>query len=312
MPRAPRIQFGNALYHVINRGNYRLDVFELDSTRRAFELCLFEACELHGWLLHAYCIMRNHFHLALQTPRANLVQGMHWLQCTFSTRFNRLRQENGHLFQGRYRAIVIEPGLRLCGVVNYIHLNPVEAKLLPAEDLRQFPWSSFNRLQRPGRPTFLVCKDWLFEMGGLQDTAAGWTTYHQYLIGLAANEEEQRKQAFDTLCHGWANGTAGWQKELSDDQKELFASYALRGRGEAVELKELVWSRALDEALAKAVKIRSSLVQNRKAAPWKIELAEHLRATTTVTNSWIARELHMGTADSVSVYLSKRRRQAQN
>ena len=96
------------MYHVINRGNYRRDVFETTGTAKAFEVTLDEACEQHGWKLHAYVILRNHFHLALTTPEPNLVEGMHWLQSTFASRFNRLRGERGHLFQGRYQALLIE------------------------------------------------------------------------------------------------------------------------------------------------------------------------------------------------------------
>ena len=133
MARKPRIQYEGAVYHVINRGNYRRDVFELASTAQAFERCLFEACEQAGWQLHAFTLMRNHFHLALETPRANLVEGMHWLQSTFATRFNRLRAERGHLFQGRYQAILVEPGTHLAQVVNYIHLNAVRAGIVGVE-----------------------------------------------------------------------------------------------------------------------------------------------------------------------------------
>ena len=102
MARRMRIQFEGAIYHVINRGNYRRDVFETPATAKAFELTLDQTCERYRWRLHAYVIMRNHYHLALETPHANLVEGMHWLQSTLATRFNRLRSERGHLFQGRY------------------------------------------------------------------------------------------------------------------------------------------------------------------------------------------------------------------
>ena len=174
MPRKPRIQFEGAIYHVINRGNYRRDVFETGSTAQAFEQCLYEACEQSQWQVHAYTLMRNHYHLAVATPRGNLVEGMHWLQSTFATRFNRLRQERGHLFQSRYQAILVQPGPHLARVVNYIHLNPVSAGIVPVAQLAQFRWSSYRRFLQAGRPPFLVCADWLEELGGLRDTPAGW------------------------------------------------------------------------------------------------------------------------------------------
>jgi putative transposase len=127
MARKLRIQYPGAMYHVINRGNYRRDVFESVGAARAFEAALLEACELFGWLLHAHAVMRNHFHLALETPEPNLVEGMHWLQSSFATRFNRFRGENGHLFQGRYKSLLVEDGAALGRVADYIHLNPVRA-----------------------------------------------------------------------------------------------------------------------------------------------------------------------------------------
>ena len=87
------------------------------------------------WRVHAYVVMRNHYHLALETPRGNLVEGMQWLQATFANRFNRLRQENGHVFQGRYQALLVEDLAGLGAVGHYIHLNAVRARLLPIEKL---------------------------------------------------------------------------------------------------------------------------------------------------------------------------------
>lgn len=90
MPRKPRIEYADAIYHVMNRGNYRDDIFLVEGSGGIFEKTLFEACARFGWMLHAYVAMSNHYHLALQTPDANLVQGMQWFQSTFGNRFNRL------------------------------------------------------------------------------------------------------------------------------------------------------------------------------------------------------------------------------
>ena len=105
MARKPRIEYAGAVYHVLNRGNYRGDLFETAGAAEAFVVCLGEACERMGWRVHGYCLMRNHYHLALETPRGNLVSGVHWLQSTFGNRFNRYRGERGRAFQGRYQAI---------------------------------------------------------------------------------------------------------------------------------------------------------------------------------------------------------------
>ena len=109
MARTLRLEAEDGIYHVLNRGNYRADIFRADKTKAAFLTCLGEACGKAGWRVHAWCIMSNHYHLAVETPQGNLVGGMQWLQGTFSTRFNRLRGERGHLFQGRYKSLLVDP-----------------------------------------------------------------------------------------------------------------------------------------------------------------------------------------------------------
>ena len=135
MARKPRLEFAGAIYHVLSRGNYRKELFE-DGGARLFEKTLFEASAKCGWLLHAYVIMSNHYHLAVETPEGNLVEGMRWLQGTFGIRFNALRGERGHVFESRYKSLVIEEGRPLLGLVNYIHLNPVRADLVTVAKLR--------------------------------------------------------------------------------------------------------------------------------------------------------------------------------
>lgn len=145
MARQIRVQYSGALYHVINRGNYRSDVFQSAGAARAFETVLGQACERLGWYVHAYVIMRNHFHLALETPRPNLAVGMQWLLGTYAARFNRFRAKRGHLFQGRYQALLVEDVAALFRVANYIHLNPVRARIVSAEEIATCPWSSLHR-----------------------------------------------------------------------------------------------------------------------------------------------------------------------
>ena len=139
MARKLRLEYPGAIYHVINRGNYRADVFRTEGAKAAFEACLFEACAKSGWVLHAFVVMCNHYHLALETPEGNLVTGMQWLQATFANRFNRLRGERGHLFQGRYKSLLVETGAALGQVCDYIHLNPVRAGAVPAERAGRIP-----------------------------------------------------------------------------------------------------------------------------------------------------------------------------
>lgn len=106
MARSLRIEKANGVYHVINRGNYRRDLFINEGAHLSFERCLFEACEKCGWVLEGYCVMTNHFHLVIRTPEGNLVYGMKWLQSTFANRYHKFRKVHGKLFQGRYKSLI--------------------------------------------------------------------------------------------------------------------------------------------------------------------------------------------------------------
>src|ERR1039458_7087460 len=108
MARPLRIEFAGALYHVMARGNQRQVVFRDDRDHARFLETLGEACQKTGWRIHAYVLMGNHYHLLLETPEANLVAGMKWLQGTYTQRFNSRHEVFGHLFQGRYKAVVVE------------------------------------------------------------------------------------------------------------------------------------------------------------------------------------------------------------
>lgn len=123
MARKLRIEFPGAIYHVLNRGNYRRDLFLTAGEAGAFVETMQEAVLRYGWRLHAYVLMRNHYHLAVETPEPNLKDGMHWLQSTFATRFNRFRKERGHLFP---RPLSIASGRERGVLVAFGELHPLE------------------------------------------------------------------------------------------------------------------------------------------------------------------------------------------
>src|SRR6185436_537278 len=142
VPRKLRIQYEGAIYHVMNRGDRREDIFHSDSDRQLFLQTLGQTCEKTGWQIHAYCLMRNHFHLIVETPRANLVAGMQWLLGTYTTRFNRRHHLYGHLFSGRYKAQLVDGSGNgyLRTACDYVHLNPLRARLIAAKRrLRDYP-----------------------------------------------------------------------------------------------------------------------------------------------------------------------------
>jgi REP element-mobilizing transposase RayT len=147
MARKLRIEYPGAVYHVMSRGDHQEAIYRDDADRTLFLRCLAEACEKTGWQIHAYVLMGNHYHLLLETPQANLVAGMKWLQGTYTQRFNSRHKVSGHLFQGRYTALNVDEGERrhFQVVSTYIHLNPVRAGVVRAEGetLKAYPWSSY-------------------------------------------------------------------------------------------------------------------------------------------------------------------------
>jgi len=307
MARKLRLEYEGALYHVINRGNYRAAVFAEEGARKAFMGCLFEACEKAGWVLHGYVLMSNHYHLALETPRGNLVEGMRWLQCTFATRFNRFRGESGHVFQGRYKALVVESGEGLGAVAHYIHLNPVRAGIVPVERLAEHRDSSFAALLEPkSRPGCLSVEMFLNAAGGLADSAAGRRKYAEYLAWLAENELARKQLKFESMSKGWVLGSAAFKQELVKDHREKLA-HADRLESSSREVRELLWSEALKQAMDRLRKTGTDVEKDRKAAPWKVAVAAQLKAVSNVTNGWLAERLKMGAPEGVSRYVTEMR-----
>ena len=135
-----------AIYHVLSRGDRREAIVRSDSDRKLFLDLLAHTCRRTGWQIHAYCLLDNHFHLVVETPRSNLSAGMQWLLGSYTQRFNRRHGLWGHLFGGRYKALLVDgrPGRAyLRRVCDYVHLNPVRAGMLSdKEKVHRYRWSS--------------------------------------------------------------------------------------------------------------------------------------------------------------------------
>jgi REP element-mobilizing transposase RayT len=141
--RPLRILYAEAFYHVTSRGNERRAVFLTDRDREKFLSYLESAHVKYGGIIHVYCLMDNHYHLLLETPRGNLSQILHHINGAYTTYFNVKRQRSGHLFQGRYRAILVEKDEYCQELSRYIHLNPVRAGMV--KDPRRYRWSSYHQ-----------------------------------------------------------------------------------------------------------------------------------------------------------------------
>src|SRR4051812_30539690 len=162
----------------MNRGDHREDIFRDNHDRKLFLDTLGQACAKTDWQVHAYCLMLNHFHLVVETPQPNLVDGMKWLLGTYTSRFNRRHKLFGHLFSGRYKALLVEGSGNgyLKTVGDYVHLNPARANLILAEQpLESFAWSSYGLyLALPQlRPSWLRVDRLLGEHGIPLDSEAG-------------------------------------------------------------------------------------------------------------------------------------------
>jgi REP element-mobilizing transposase RayT len=142
MARSLRIEYPGAFYHVINRGNAKEKIFLSNRDREKFLEYLEVAVDRFSLIVHSYCLMDNHYHLLIETPEANISKAMHWIDVSYAVYFNRKRKRSGHLFQGRFKATIVNADEYLKVLSRYIHLNPVRSKFVKKPD--DFQWSSYN------------------------------------------------------------------------------------------------------------------------------------------------------------------------
>ena len=223
MPRQLRIEYPGAIYHVMNRGDRREPIFHDDVDRQRFVGTLDEACAKTEWQVHAYCLMNNHFHLVVETPEANLVAGMRWFMSTCTARFNRRHKLFGHLFSGRYKSLIVDGSGSgyLRTVCDYVHLNPVRAKLLRADQLlRDFVWSSWPDYLKPPeeRPRWLRVDRLLGELPIPKDSVAGREELENYLEVRRAQEDGVE---FKPIRRGWCLGRETFRQELLEQARTV-------------------------------------------------------------------------------------------
>jgi REP element-mobilizing transposase RayT len=303
MARKLRLEYPGAIYHVINRGNYRRDVFETVGAAQSFVQTLEEAVALYGWRLQAYTLMSNHFHLVVETPKPNLTEGMHWLMSTTATRFNRFRQERGHLFQGRYQALPIEDARVMGHVIDYVHLNPVRARVVEAAQVGAFRWSSLARFLRGPRFAGLDPEGALTGRGW-SDTPEGWSGYVEHLIALAANHEEQKRLGYERFSTGWAIGGTDWQRTLAAEHKNKALTPGLAAQ-EARALREAQWREVFDKKLQETGRTKAEALTAPKTARWKLQLAQSVRAESGASVAWLTRELALGAEGTARSMMSR-------
>lgn len=164
MARPLRVEYPGAFYHVINRGNAGESIYGNDRDREKFLEYLGKAVERFGIRVHTYCLMTNHYHFLIETPEANLSRAIQWLNVSYASYFNRKRQRRGHLFQGRFKSILVDADAYLKHLSRYIHLNPVRANMVEQLDL--YSWSSYPALVGKTTAPDWLETDWLLSLFG--------------------------------------------------------------------------------------------------------------------------------------------------
>ena len=320
MARSIRIEYEGAIYHVMARGNRREDIYVDDEDRRFFLGTLAEACGMTGWLVHGWVLMSNHYHLCIETPEANLVAGMQWLQNTVTRRFNVRHRKWGRLFGDRYKAVPVEDGSGYGrALLDYIHLNPVRAGIISArrkESVMEYPWSSVaaGYALPPGKRAKWFCAEKGLAELGLPDTEEGRRLYVEHLDTRAVAEgmrkagvpavQEEMDQRCSHLRKGWYWGSQAFAEKLM----------GMLGKGTVQTHKGEQANRAHGEKAAESL-IKAGLeagglsIEELKLLTGgdarKAAIAELLWKKTTVSRGWIAEKLSMKSAANVGAAIRR-------
>src|SRR6266446_4303458 len=304
MPRMMRVQYPGAIYHIMNRGDRRENIFVDDVDRQDFLKTLAEGCQKTSWQMHAYCLMKNHFHLVVETPNANLVEGMRWFLSAYTIRLNHRQKLFGHVFSGRYKALIVEGSGNgyLKTACDYVHLNPARARLLgEADRLLAYPWSSLIwYLAAPEhRPGWIRVDRLLGEHGIEQDSTAGRQEFEHRME--ARRLEEMDDEALKPFRRGWCLGSDEFRKKMLDlmDGK-LGENHSGELHRETAEQKA---DRIISEEMSRLGWRPTELERRLKNDAGKLAMASRVRRETTLPVKWIAGRLQMGTAKSVKSML---------
>ena len=309
MPRPLRVQFPGAVYHVMCRGNRQEPIFKDSSDHKMFLNTLGDVCRKCGWRVHAFVLMGNHYHLLIETPEANLVDGMRWFQGVYTQRFNARHKVWGHLFQGRYKALLVDEGEYFATVASYIHLNPARAHCfdLETERLADFEWSSYRGYMRPSeRPEWLRVERGL-ESFGCMDTPSGRSRYRKMMQKrvfeiLHSDHPALVDEAWKNIRRGWVFGSDEFCEKVRG-----FVEQAAEGSrrdshsgGAALQHDEQAAQVLFENGLRVVGLAQSELDGLRKSEGRKKAIAWLIRRNTSVTNEWISNALKMGNVATVS------------
>ena len=246
MARPLRIEFAGGLYHVTSRGDRREDIYLDEGDHLVWLQLLGEVCDRFNWRCHAFCQMTNHYHMVVETPEGNLSHGMRQLNGVYTQQVNRRHARSGHVFQGRYKAILVEKENYLLELSHYVVLNPVRARMV--SNVGKWPWSSYQAmLGSTSRPDWLET-DWLLgQFSGTRKAAIkAYVDFVRAGVGLDSLWSETRNQVF----RGSEGFVASMQRNLPvGDLREV---PRLQRRGPARPLEEHAKESERNSAIDKA------------------------------------------------------------
>lgn len=321
MARQVRFQYAGAVYHVMARGDGGKPIFIGREDHESFLYWLERVCGSHGWRVHAWVLMGNHFHLLLETPEANLSSGMRALLGGFGQAWNFRKQRRGHVFQGRYKAVPVAgesaaDAHYFKSVADYIHLNPARAGLAGGKKgkLVDYPWSSLRHYPQ-GKPPPWQPLDRVLDAFRLSHERRGRLSYVSWLETRAANDGGKiDEEAMEALRRGWYLGEEGFKEKLLEllskaggklRKKGSLAGDALRAHGQS-EAERVIAALSKELGLPKSP---DELMLLKKGDPRKVVCAALVKARTTVSNDWIAQRLAMGHPASMSQLVHRMRRE---
>jgi putative transposase len=230
LARQLRIEYPGAFYHVFSRGNQKQPVFLSDDDFFFFLKCLREAHEKFGVIVHVYCLMPNHYHLILETPLGNLSKIMHILNTTYTIYFNKKHKRCGHLFQGRYKSILIEAESYAQELSRYIHLNPVRSEIVELPE--QYPWSSYEIYRGKAKLERWLDTGFVLSLFGnhLEKARSAYTKFVLEGIG---------KEVPDSIRNSVRKGILGSDEFITRIRKEFLGDKISKSDREKPQLRKL-------------------------------------------------------------------------
>ena len=297
MARRRRHLSNQGVYHVYNRAELGAAIFASETAKRLFVEAMFRTVDRHGWELFAFAVMSNHFHLLLSTPRGNLDLGMHALQSDFANKHKAFRGSIGHVFQSRYRADHCAAGPLAAARMDYVHLNPVRAGIIPFELLSQYPWTSYQSLRRPKQRGLFSLGAGLELLHGLKDSPAGWQAYEARL-------ELVLKSDFRLPTDAELFGAVAARRRGALEENKGAASRIAVSRTRLLEEEMARWDACLTDVLKAEGLTRGEMVGRSASDATKVKVALKVRERCPAFSSWFAERLAMGSASNVRRLLS--------